>query len=164
MIKILSRSPEQTAQIGAATCGFLRGGCAVALIGELGAGKTVFVQGVASRLGYTGSVTSPTFALVHEYTTDPKLFHLDCFRLRSKKEIISFGIEEYQHDDSILIVEWADLISDYYYPWCWRVQFAFGWDTLDERIIQIDQIGQHDNPAVENHLLENLTALGVSIR
>ncbi|MCX6640014.1 MAG: tRNA (adenosine(37)-N6)-threonylcarbamoyltransferase complex ATPase subunit type 1 TsaE [bacterium] len=163
MIRILSKGPEQTAQIGATTAAFLRGGCAVALIGELGAGKTVFVQGIASQLGYTGTVTSPTFTLVHQYDTNPVIFHLDCFRLRSPRDFASVGIEEYQRPDSVLIVEWADLIADYVDQWCWRVQFEYGADALGDRVIRIDRIGQHDNPTVERNLLEALKSLGVQI-
>ena len=85
----------------------------VALQGDLGAGKTQFVKGVAAALGSTSTVTSPTFTLVHEYR-DGRLpiYHFDFFRLEDRQAAINLALDDYFFGDGISIVEWADRFSD----------------------------------------------------
>lgn len=90
----------------------LKSGAVVALIGDLGAGKTHLTQGIALSKGYRGEVTSPTFALVNEYLAEERggvdLFHFDAYRLEHAEEILEIGWEDYLDRDGVVIIEWAD--------------------------------------------------------
>jgi len=90
----------------------LRPGDVVALIGNLGAGKTLLTQGIALSHHYNGEVTSPTFALVNEYlspdNTNTDLFHFDIYRLEQVEEVLEIGWEDYLDRNGIVIVEWAN--------------------------------------------------------
>ncbi len=87
----------------------LKAGDVVALVGDLGAGKTHITQGIAKKLGYLAEVTSPTFALVNEYVAaKPELIHFDLYRLEQAEELLEIGWEEYLERDAVLVVEWAD--------------------------------------------------------
>ena len=86
-----------------------RAGEVWALVGDLGAGKTHFVQGLAAGLGAKGAVTSPTFTLVHEYPGGRlPVFHFDFYRLRTADEALALGWEEYAEGEGLTVVEWAD--------------------------------------------------------
>jgi len=88
----------------------LRGGEVIALVGQLGAGKTEFVKGLAAGLGYEGAVTSPTFSLVHEYAGGRlMLLHFDLYRLESEMALLALGWDEYlEENEAVTVVEWAD--------------------------------------------------------
>jgi tRNA threonylcarbamoyladenosine biosynthesis protein TsaE len=109
MDTITSRSPEETFAHGHLLAVQLRRGDVLALMGDLGAGKTHFVKGLAAGLAHTGEVTSPTFTLIHEYTggTLP-LYHFDLYRLDSEDEVLRIGLEDYLAGDGVLAIEWAD--------------------------------------------------------
>jgi tRNA threonylcarbamoyladenosine biosynthesis protein TsaE len=106
--RLVSTSPQETRAIGARLGARLEPGAVVALIGELGAGKTCFLQGVAEGLGVTGEVTSPTFVLVNEYRGRLPVHHLDAYRTESLTELVDIGVEEMFHGDGVTLVEWAD--------------------------------------------------------
>lgn len=101
-------SPEETRRAGERLGARLQPGDVVALIGELGAGKTCFIQGLAHGLGVTGDVTSPTFVLVNEYRGRLPIHHLDAYRTGSLTELADLGIEEMLHGDGVTVIEWAD--------------------------------------------------------
>jgi tRNA threonylcarbamoyladenosine biosynthesis protein TsaE len=106
---IISHSVEETAAFGRSIAARLRRGDVIALSGELGAGKTHFVKGIAEGLGGSGIVTSPTFTLIHEYTGGRlPLFHFDFYRLEDENEAIKIGLEEYLDGDGVCAIEWAD--------------------------------------------------------
>jgi tRNA threonylcarbamoyladenosine biosynthesis protein TsaE len=88
-------------------------GSVVALVGELGAGKTLLVRSIASALGVTNErlVTSPTFVLVQEYMGRWPVFHFDAYRLRSPSEFFDLGIEEYYDAQGVCLIEWADRVE-----------------------------------------------------
>jgi tRNA threonylcarbamoyladenosine biosynthesis protein TsaE len=80
----------------------------VACTGELGAGKTCFLQGLARGLGVTGDVTSPTFVLINHYRGRLPVYHLDAYRTGSLTELVDLGLEEMLHGDGVTVIEWAD--------------------------------------------------------
>jgi tRNA threonylcarbamoyladenosine biosynthesis protein TsaE len=105
---VVSRSPEETQAIGERLGGRLVAGSVVACTGELGAGKTCFLQGLARGLGVTGDVTSPTFVLVNHYRGRLPVYHLDAYRTGSLTELVDLGLEEMLHGDGVTVIEWAD--------------------------------------------------------
>lgn len=104
-------SPEHTRALAAATAGALRPGDVVSLCGELGAGKTSFVQGVAVALGVRRRVTSPTFTLVRRYEGDLDLVHVDVYRLDRLQEVVELGEETLLGPDAVTFVEWGDTVE-----------------------------------------------------
>ena len=102
-------SADDTRAVGLALAPLLQAGDAVVLSGDLGAGKTTLVQGVARGLGVARPVTSPTFTLVKEYEGRVPLTHADVYRLRRLQDVIDLGLEE---SDGVLFVEWGNVIED----------------------------------------------------
>ncbi len=104
-----SNAPGQTAAHGRALAADTRPGEVWALVGDLGAGKTHFVQGIVEGVGASGPATSPTFALVHEYTGGRlPVFHFDFYRLETPREALALGLEEYLDGGGLTVIEWAD--------------------------------------------------------
>ncbi|MFY4730860.1 tRNA (adenosine(37)-N6)-threonylcarbamoyltransferase complex ATPase subunit type 1 TsaE [Nitrospira sp. BLG_2] len=102
-------SPEETESFGYAIGRLLRGGEVLALIGELGAGKTAFVRGIGAGLGIpAASVTSPTYLIVQEYQGRLPLIHIDLYRLQNAQETESIGLSDYLTGDAAVAIEWAD--------------------------------------------------------
>jgi tRNA threonylcarbamoyladenosine biosynthesis protein TsaE len=104
-------SPEETEAAGARLAATLKSGDVVALTGELGAGKTVFVQGLARALGVGTAATSPTFVLVNEYRGRVPVHHVDAYRTTSLAELMDLGIEEMMDGDGITVIEWAERVE-----------------------------------------------------
>jgi tRNA threonylcarbamoyladenosine biosynthesis protein TsaE len=109
MVVFRSNSEEETERLGCRIGERLDKGGFVALYGELGAGKTAFVRGLAAGLGAEG-VTSPTFTLMHEYEGRLPLYHFDAYRLTYKEEAEELGFEEYFFGNGVSVVEWAENI------------------------------------------------------
>ena len=105
---VVSHGPAETQAAGARLAARLRPGAVVACIGELGAGKTCFIQGLARGLGVTSEVTSPTFVLVNLYRGRVPVYHLDAYRTATLTELVDIGVEEMFHGDGVTVVEWAD--------------------------------------------------------
>lgn len=103
-----SRSPAQTQRLGERLGRALAAGDVVALVGELGAGKTAFVQGVALGLGISARVASPSFTIVNEHQGRLPLFHVDFYRLESAGELEHIGFDDYFGRGGVVVVEWAD--------------------------------------------------------
>jgi tRNA threonylcarbamoyladenosine biosynthesis protein TsaE len=107
-------SPKETEDLGALLGECLSGGQVIALDGELGAGKTQFVKGLAQGLGSAELVTSPTFALLHLYKgARLDLAHFDAYRLRKPEEMEELGYEEYFYGGGVSVVEWGSLVRRY---------------------------------------------------
>ena len=88
-------------------------GDTIALVGDLGAGKTHFTKGLAEGLGFNGDVTSPTFSLVQEYRGGRlPLFHFDFYRIESADELLALGWDDYLDEAGVVVVEWADKLPD----------------------------------------------------
>ena len=103
-----SESAEQTTKIGEQFAKTLNSGDVVLLKGEMGAGKTVFVKGVALALGITDRITSPTYAYMNDY--DGVLYHYDCYRLSSGEDAEGLGLTDYFYAGGICIIEWSENI------------------------------------------------------
>ncbi len=113
MATFISHSTAETEALGEKFGRAAERGWVIALSGELGAGKTQLVKGLARGLGVTARVHSPTFTLVNEYGGGRlKLFHLDLYRLESRGQILSAGLEEFLQPDGVAVVEWAERIYD----------------------------------------------------
>ena len=110
-LSVSSRSPEETRILGAALAPVMVPGDVVSLSGDLGAGKTVFVQGLARALGVETHVTSPTFTIVHEYRGRYPVVHLDVYRLDSFQEVLDLGFDELLDPEAILVIEWGDAVA-----------------------------------------------------
>jgi tRNA threonylcarbamoyladenosine biosynthesis protein TsaE len=109
VVTFISNSPAETEAFGRELTGRLGRGSVVALEGQLGAGKTQFVKGLASGLGSSAQVTSPTFTLIHEYTDGAlPLYHFDFLRIEDRFAAERLGLEEYFFGDGISVIEWAD--------------------------------------------------------
>ena len=109
---IISHSADETIAVGRQLAGSLRAGDVLALTGDLGAGKTCLVKGLATGLGITHAVTSPTFTLIHEYRGGRlPLAHIDLYRLATASEAINIGIEEYLGGAGITVIEWSERIE-----------------------------------------------------
>lgn len=107
-----TESPEETVAKGAQFVSTLQAGDVVCLQGELGAGKTHFVKGMARGLGISeNEVSSPTFTLINEYYGDIMLYHFDCYRMESSEEALEIGAEEYFYGDGISVIEWPERID-----------------------------------------------------
>lgn len=112
MATFISHSPAETEALGEAWGRAAPRGRVIALSGDLGAGKTQLVKGIARGLGVTARVHSPTFTLVNEYGGGRlRLFHLDLYRLETPAQIHSAGLEEYLQPDGVAVIEWAERIS-----------------------------------------------------
>jgi tRNA threonylcarbamoyladenosine biosynthesis protein TsaE len=117
MATYISHSPEATEALGAQFGLAARSGQVIALSGDLGAGKTQFVRGVARGLGTPGRVHSPTFTLVNEYGGGRlKLFHLDLYRLETPEQILEAGIGELFPPEGLAVIEWAERLAAGHWP------------------------------------------------
>jgi tRNA threonylcarbamoyladenosine biosynthesis protein TsaE len=105
---LTAATPEQTATAGEALGRTLGPGDVVALYGELGAGKTCFVQGLVRGLGVTTQATSPTFVLVNEYRGRLPIHHVDAYRTASLTELMDLGLLDLFGGDGVTLLEWAD--------------------------------------------------------
>ena len=104
----VSTSPEATRLSGARLGARLCPGDVVAMIGELGAGKTCFVQGLVQGLGASIEATSPTFVMVNQYRGRHVVYHVDAYRAGSMTELLDLGLDEMLGGDGVTVIEWAD--------------------------------------------------------
>jgi tRNA threonylcarbamoyladenosine biosynthesis protein TsaE len=116
-VSLESRSPEQTERIGQGLMQLIPDGALVALYGDLGAGKTCFVRGMAQAVGARDLVTSPTFTIVHEYPGARPILHLDLYRITDARQVLDLGYEElFTPTRGVCVVEWPDRASGYLPP------------------------------------------------
>lgn len=121
-ITLRTETAEDTREVGEALSALLRARDAVVLTGELGAGKTTLVQGVARGLGIEEQVSSPTFTLVKEYSGILDVAHVDVYRLDRIQEVVDLGLDELGDGQDVLLVEWGDAIEELLPPDRLRVQ------------------------------------------
>lgn len=132
-----SASEQETEAIGREMAQRLAPGAVVAFTGDLGAGKTAFVRGMAQGLGISQRVTSPTFTIVNEYEGGRlPLFHFDMYRLGSADELFDIGWEDYLRRGGVCAVEWSENIADALEEDAVRVDIRRG-ASDQERVITI---------------------------
>ena len=137
MAVFVSNSPEETRQVAYELGKSLSCGDVVAMFGGMGMGKTAFTHGLALGLGIDDrQVSSPTFALVHEYGNSPKLYHFDMYRIESWDDLYSTGFFDYLDSNGILAVEWSENIVNALPENHIKVQFEKG-ENENQRIITI---------------------------
>jgi len=137
MATFISHSPAETERLGEAWGRAAQGGRVIGLSGELGAGKTQLVKGVARGLGIAARVHSPTFTLVNEYGGGRlRLFHLDLYRLETREQILSAGLQEFLSPEGVTVIEWAERIYD--------LRFAI----YDLKKVQIEIVGEAERKIV----------------
>ncbi|MBR2916267.1 MAG: tRNA (adenosine(37)-N6)-threonylcarbamoyltransferase complex ATPase subunit type 1 TsaE [Clostridia bacterium] len=111
-MKYISFSPDDTKNIAKKIASSLKAGSVVSLSGELGAGKTAFVRGVADYFEYLGDVTSPTFTLVNEYDgAKLPLYHFDAYRLENANQEELDWMDDYLFGEGVCLIEWAEFIN-----------------------------------------------------
>lgn len=128
-MRLLSHSPEETMALAKKLALSLKGGEIIGLIGDLGAGKTVFTKGLALGLGIKKAITSPTFVLMKIYPVRKgrikKFIHLDAYRLKSSKEMSALAMEDYfGRPDTVTVIEWAGKIKKVLPPTCLFIFFS----------------------------------------
>jgi tRNA threonylcarbamoyladenosine biosynthesis protein TsaE len=115
-MEVITKSAEETKSLGREIAAKLKGGAVFALTGDLGSGKTTFVQGFAQGLGFAGRIISPTFILIRKYGLKSKdFYHIDLYRFEENvwEEVKNLGIEEIWNDpNNIVVIEWAEKIKD----------------------------------------------------
>lgn len=139
-MKKVSKSVEETMELGAKFAKGLKKGDCVALIGDLGAGKTVFTKGVAKGLGVKNAryVNSPTFVIIKEYEGRFPLYHFDLYRLDGHSSFDDMNYEEYFYGDGVTVIEWADKICELLPLEYWEVNLTVAGET--ERKIEVKRV------------------------
>jgi tRNA threonylcarbamoyladenosine biosynthesis protein TsaE len=129
MRTLLSSSESQTLALAAEFAATLKPGDAVALRGPLGAGKTLFAGGVARALGYMGPVSSPSYALVHEYAGKVPVYHMDLYRLAPGADWEEIGLSHYLDGKGICLIEWPERLPEGWSPFTHEVTLEPEGDT-----------------------------------
>ena len=112
MEEYISDSERETEELGARFAARLPGGTVVAMYGDLGAGKTAFVRGMARGMGLDCRVSSPTFTIVNEYLGERELIHFDMYRLSDADELFEIGWEDYLSRGAVCSVEWSENVPE----------------------------------------------------
>jgi tRNA threonylcarbamoyladenosine biosynthesis protein TsaE len=110
--KFLTRSEDETIELGKRFSTILEPGDVVALFGDLGSGKTKFVQGVCIGLGVSETVNSPTFIIMNKYKGRLTVYHFDFYRVKSVDEVIEIGFRDFIFNDAVSLIEWADVVYE----------------------------------------------------
>ena len=129
MRRIVCATEQETHELGRRLMRALPARSFVALFGALGAGKTALVRGMGAEAG-TGEVRSPTFTIVHEYDSNPRLLHFDAYRLADEEELFATGFEDYLAQNAVIVLEWAERVPD----------------ALPPQRLEIELVGSGDEP------------------
>ena len=122
-----TNNEQETEALGERFSAGLSGGAVVAMYGDLGAGKTAFVRGMARGMGLSCRVSSPTFTIVNEYLGKRELIHFDMYRLSGADELFEIGWEDYLNRGAVCAVEWSEKVEDAFYG--------------DEKRVTIEKLG-----------------------
>lgn len=139
MREVITHSEQETEAFGRELADLIREPAVLCMYGELGAGKTALVRGLAEGMGLDCTVSSPTFTIVNEYLGARELIHFDMYRLGSAEELFDIGWEDYLRRDAILAVEWSENVEDAFDGSEIRVRFEKLSDT--ERRITVEGEG-----------------------
>lgn len=140
MITVVTKSAEDTRELGAALSAVVRPGDVILLSGDLGSGKTTLVQGFARGLGITEQVVSPTFILVRTYRGRLTLVHADAYRMDNLQEVTDLDLPELLDDGGVAVVEWGDVIAPVLPADFLEVRLELG-EGDDDRHIQVRVVG-----------------------
>ncbi|MGM9524804.1 MAG: tRNA (adenosine(37)-N6)-threonylcarbamoyltransferase complex ATPase subunit type 1 TsaE [Peptococcaceae bacterium] len=155
MIKIITKTPQELAYLGGRMAQLLQPGDFLALDGDLGAGKTLFTQGLAQGLEVAEEISSPTFTIIHEYESGRlPLYHMDVYRIKHPEEMYDLGYEEYFYGNGITVVEWAQLIAELLPEEYLGIEIAI---VPEGRELRFSPYGAH-----YEHILEELTGCDYS--
>lgn len=136
MRKLILKNEDETRAFGLELGASLRKGDIVALIGDLGTGKTALTKYIAEGLGIQEVITSPTFTIVQEYRQGRlPLYHFDVYRIGDPEEMHELGYEEYFYGDGVCVIEWADLIEELLPEYTKTIRIEYG-KNQEERIYQ----------------------------
>ena len=150
MLNLKTTSPEETFAIGKCLAKVLGPGQVVCLAGDLGAGKTLLVQGLAKELGIEDTVNSPTFTILNVYEASFPIYHFDLYRLDNAEELFDIGFYEYTEKDGLSIIEWPDKFpGELPEEYLW-IDLKNG-ETINDRILHVSARG-----AVYEHICEEL--------
>jgi len=141
--RLLSHTAEQTLDLGKQIGQAISGQFSIALKGELGAGKTTLVQGLAKGMGVEKGyyITSPTFNIINEYPArDLRLCHLDLYRLGSADELEYIGFDDMMGTDAVIVVEWPGFLEEMQFEFDLEIKFEFDGDY--NRVISLSPSGQ----------------------
>lgn len=147
MIIIKTVSELETRDAGIMLGSILKKGDVVGLEGELGAGKTVFVKGMAAALGVKEYVTSPTFVILNEYKGRLPVYHFDVYRVSNSQDMYDIGFDEYICSDGVVIVEWANLIKEI-------LPAEIIWVKIERSSCKSNDTGKADNKACDGLIEE----------
>jgi tRNA threonylcarbamoyladenosine biosynthesis protein TsaE len=155
-LALISEDPERTFAVGIAIGRIIKPGAFIALMGELGAGKTTLVQGIAEGMGVPAAYTvaSPTFALINEYPgKTARLYHIDVYRLSGSAAFLETGFDQKDYENGVTVVEWADKIADIIPP---------GADFITLQYVNASKRKIHISTEDKN-ILSEMEALGFKI-
>ena len=130
MAEYITKNEHETEFVGESFARELPAGAVIAMYGDLGAGKTAFVRGMARGMGIDCRVSSPTFTIVNEYLGERELIHFDMYRLSDADELFDIGWEDYLSRGAVCAVEWSENVSDAF----------FG----DEYVVRIEKLGDQE--------------------
>lgn len=149
-MKVITNSPEETKELGKKIGKYLGSGDVVSLVGDLGAGKTHLVKGIALGLGVKDEVNSPSYTLIHEYGGRVPLYHFDVYRLEELWQMEDLGYEEYFFGDGVCVIEWGDKISELLPSSYLRISIARPkTESSGKRVIILSGIGKRYKEIVE---------------
>ncbi len=140
MIEARTKSVEETRALAAELAPLARPGDLIVLAGDLGTGKTAFVQGFARGLGVVEQVTSPAFVLVRSYEGRLPLTHLDVYRLDHLQELVDLGIAEMLDEGGVTVIEWGDVVTPVLPADFLEVRLGQG-EAYDDRVVTIRSVG-----------------------
>ena len=143
-MEIVSNSVKETQSFASKFANKMKNGTVIALIGDLGSGKTTFTQGFAQGLGIDQHIGSPTFKLVSEYIGSKyKLYHADCYRLKNSNDFLNFGGENLLIPiDGVTIIEWADIIKEILPEHTIIINFDRAKENLNHRVLKIQNYNE----------------------
>ena len=149
----ITESPDETQALGEKLGKTLKQGDVIALIGNLGTGKTCLTQGIARGVGIAPDeiVSSPSYILINEYKGTVPIYHIDLYRLENSEEIAELGLSEYVEGDGICVIEWAERMADALPDTCIKIHI-----TLVEINTSHDDDNKTDESILENPADENI--------